>query len=513
MTEPRICPTCKAEIPADAPPGVCPLCALRAGYRREPTTRPGSDASGTPPLSPEELSRRLPELEDFSLIGPGGMGTVYRARHRTLERSVAVKVIHPDLRDRESFADRFVREARTLARLDHPSIVKVYDFGQRDGLSYLIMELVDGVTLRQAIDDGAIEPKEALSLVPRICEALQYAHDQGVVHRDIKPDNILLDRQGALKIADFGLAKLVGTATEPRLTGTEQVMGTPHYMAPEQIETPAQVDHRADIYSLGVVFYEMLTGDLPVGRFPLPSKRVAIDVRLDRVVLRTLEKQPSLRYQRARDLKTEVEALSDPDQHPAPRARRSPGAHDDESDDELWGSASLRSEGDRDDWDAEMLWSRRLRGYEYRSTKTLWGWPLVHVLFAPNRFGVARGIIAIGDCAVGGIALGSLAVGGIALGGLSVGLVGLGGVAIGLLVALGGVALGGAAAGGVAMGLAAVGGQARSLFELSAANLEQLRFVAWAVGTLASVVAVAAVLMWLTATGGRARGKTNRKAG
>ena len=513
MTEPKICPTCKTKIPADAPPGVCPFCALRAGYRREPTTLPGSGASEATRLSPEELSRRLPELEEFSLIGPGGMGTVYRARHRELERPVAVKVIHAHLLEREGFRDRFAREARTLARLDHPNIVKVYDFGERERLYYLIMELVDGVTLRQALDGGAIEPKEALSLVPRICDALQYAHDQGVVHRDIKPENILLDRQGALKIADFGLAKLVGTATEPRLTRTEQVMGTPHYMAPEQIETPSQVDHRADIYSLGVVFYEMLTGELPVGRFPLPSQRVAIDVRLDRVVLRTLEKQPGLRYQRARDLKTEVEALSDPDQHPAPRARRSPGADDGESDDELWGSASLRSAGDWDEWDSEMLWSRRSRGYEYRSEKTLWGLPLIHVLFSADRMGVARGVVAIGERAVGLVAVGGMAVGGITLGGISLGLVSLGGIALGLLVGLGGLAFGGVAAGGVAMGLAATGAEVRSFLELSAANVEQVRFVAWAVGTAASVVAVAAVLMWLTATGGRARGKTSRKAG
>ncbi len=513
MTEPRMCPTCKAEIPPDAPPGVCPFCALRAGYRQEPTTRPGPDASHTPPLSPEELSRRLPELEDFSLIGPGGMGTVYRARHRTLDRPVAVKVIHADLRERDTFADRFIREARTLARLDHPSIVKVYDFGQRDGLSYLIMELVDGVTLRQAIDEGAIDPKEALALVPRICEALQYAHDQGVVHRDIKPDNILLDRQGALKIADFGLAKLVGTATEPRLTRTEQVMGTPHYMAPEQIETPTQVDHRADIYSLGVVFYEMLTGELPVGRFPLPSNRVAIDVRLDRVVLRTLEKQPGLRYQRARDLKTEVEALSDPDHIPAEHARRFSAERDGASDDDLWGSAYLGSTGDESEWESEMLWSRRSRGYEYRSEKTLWGLPLIHVLFSADRMGVARGVVAIGERAVGLVAVGGMAVGGITLGGLSFGLISLGGIALGLLVGLGGLAFGGVAVGGVAMGLAATGEEVRSFLELSAANVEQVRFVAWAVGTLASVVAVAAVLMWLTAIGGRARGKTNRKAG
>ncbi len=434
------------------------------------------------------------------------MGTVYRARHRTLERPVAVKVIHAHLLEREGFRDRFAREARTLARLDHPNIVKVYDFGERERLYYLIMELVDGVTVRQAIDEGAIEPKEALSLVPRICEALQYAHDQGIVHRDIKPDNILLDRQGALKIADFGLAKLVGTATEPRLTRTEQVMGTPHYMAPEQIETPAHVDHRADIYALGVVFYEMLTGELPVGRFPRPSKRVGIDVRLDRVVLRTLEKQPDLRYQRARDLKTEVEALSDPDQAPAERAHG-------ESDDDYWGSAYLGSTGDQDEWESEMLWSRRSRGYEYRSEKTLWGLPLIHVLFSANRMGVARGVVAIGERAVGLVAVGGMAVGGITLGGLSFGLISLGGIALGLLVGLGGLAFGGVAVGGVAMGLAATGEEVRSFLELSAANVEQVRFVAWAVGTLASVVAVAAVLMWLTATGGRARGKTNRKAG
>ena len=161
------------------------------------------------------MSRRLPELEDFELIGPGGMGTVYKARHRELERPVAVKVLHAHLQDDAAFAERFVREARTLARLDHPNIVRVYDFGHREGVYYLVMEFVDGATLRQAIAAGGMAPKDALSLVPRICEALQYAHDQGVVHRDIKPENILLDRAGAVKIADFGLAKLTGTSAGP----------------------------------------------------------------------------------------------------------------------------------------------------------------------------------------------------------------------------------------------------------------------------------------------------------
>ena len=238
MTQPRICPECKAEIPIDAPPGVCPYCALRAGLRWENATRPDRQWGPSTPLSPEELSRRLPELENFELIGPGGMGTVYKATHRELDRPVAVKVLHAHLQDDAAFAERFVREARTLARLDHPNIVRVYDFGHREGVYYFVMEFVDGATLRQAIAAGGMAPKEALALVPRICEALQYAHDQGVVHRDIKPENILLDRAGAPKIADFGLAMLTGVTGSTRLTGTAQVMGTPHYMAPEQIEHP-----------------------------------------------------------------------------------------------------------------------------------------------------------------------------------------------------------------------------------------------------------------------------------
>ena len=243
------------------------------------------------------------------------MGTVYKARHRELERTVALKALHPHLQqDDPSFAERFLREARTLARLDHPHIVRVYDVGHREDIYYLVMEFVDGVTLRHAMSADRFTPAQTLAVVPRICEALQYAHDQGVVHRDIKPENILLDRSGAPKIADFGLALLTGKSTEPRLTQTAQVMGTPHYMAPEQIEDPGAVDHRADIYAVGVVFYELLTGELPVGRFPPPSHKVEVDVRLDQVVLKTLEKEPRLRYQHASDLSDEVRSLS---AHPA----------------------------------------------------------------------------------------------------------------------------------------------------------------------------------------------------
>ena len=178
-------------------------------------------------------------------------------------------------------------------------------------LYYFLMEYVDGVNLRQLMQAGELTPQQALAIVPQICEALQFAHDEGVVHRDIKPENILLDKRGRVKIADFGLAKLAaGSPEEFTLTGTHQVMGTLRYMAPEQMEGSHAVDHRADIYSLGVVFYEMLTGELPLGRFEPPSKKVEIDVRLDEVVLRALEREPERRYQHASEVKTDVESIS-----------------------------------------------------------------------------------------------------------------------------------------------------------------------------------------------------------
>jgi hypothetical protein len=172
------------------------------------------------------------------------------------------------------------------------------------------MEYVDGVNLRQAIRDKQLAPPQALDVVGQVCGALQFAHAAGVVHRDIKPENILLDRNGVVKIADFGLAKLRGaSAANLQLTATNQVMGTPHYMAPEQMERPQEVDHRADIYSLGVVFYELLTGELPLGRFPPPSQKAGTDARLDEVVLRALERDPGRRFQQAGEVKTAVESL------------------------------------------------------------------------------------------------------------------------------------------------------------------------------------------------------------
>ena len=166
------------------------------------------------------------------------MGAVYKARQKELERVVALKILPPGMGKDPAFAERFTREAKALAKLNHPGIVTLYEFGKADGLFFFLMEFVDGMSLRHLLEVGRISAREALAIVPQICDALQYAHDQGIVHRDIKPENILLDRQGRVKVADFGLAKIVGAGAEeaaagggaggrPRLTEAGQVMGTP----------------------------------------------------------------------------------------------------------------------------------------------------------------------------------------------------------------------------------------------------------------------------------------------
>jgi len=305
----RVCPKCGTPVPAEAPHGLCPKCVLEAAATATETGRP--EGKRAEPPSPESVASAFPQLEILNLIGAGGMGAVFKARQPKLERFVALKVLPEELAVDPAFAERFGREARTLARLNHPNIVTVYDFGQSGGLFYLLMEFVDGVNLRQAMQTGHFTPQQALTLVPKVCEALQFAHDEGILHRDIKPENILLDSKGRVKIADFGIAKLVG---EPRpitkLTATGAAIGTPNYMAPEQIEHPEDVDQRADIYSLGVVFYEMLTGELPIGRFAPPSEKTLVDPRVDAVVFRALEREREKRYSNAGEVKTSVESIT-----------------------------------------------------------------------------------------------------------------------------------------------------------------------------------------------------------
>ena len=307
----RPCPRCLSPIPERAPGGLCPRCLLD-GANAPTDAGLGPQSWKTPTLA--EIASAFPGLEVLGHLGTGGMGCVYRVRERDSGRISALKVLPRELAADPAFVERFEREARTLARLRHPHIVGVHGFGQAGGFCFLLMEFVDGANLRQALQSGRFTPQQALALIPPICEALQAAHAEGVLHRDIKPENLLMDAEGRVKIADFGIAKLLegpgaSSAEEYTLTRTGARIGTPHYMAPEQVETPEQVDHRADIYSLGVVFYELLTGELPLGRFPAPSIKAGLDARVDDIVFRALAKERELRQQTADQVKAEVEGL------------------------------------------------------------------------------------------------------------------------------------------------------------------------------------------------------------
>ncbi|HEY1080650.1 MAG TPA: serine/threonine-protein kinase [Prosthecobacter sp.] len=398
------CPACGTPVPENAPQGLCPHCLLAGALQTAP-------AHASPPVAQEaspELRAAFPQLKIHEWLGAGGMGRVFKARQPSLDRWVALKVLPADQARDPEWAERFTREARALARLNHPHIVQVHDFGSvligGQLQPYLLMEFVDGVNLRQAMQTGSLTAREALAIVPKLCDALQYAHEHDVLHRDIKPENILIDAGGRVKIADFGLAKLRDEAVPDfTLTQSGARLGTLAYMAPEQVERPQDVDHRADIYSLGVVFYEMLTGELPLGRFPAPSECNGSDPRLDSVVMRTLEKQRDKRFQNASDLKSGLETAGSSTQPPAP-ARP-------------WNEVN----------------------YEYRSKASLAGWPLLHISFGKDpqtgRMRRARGVVAIGGHATGLVALGLVAFGGVAWGVCSVGLLAMGVLCAGLATA------------------------------------------------------------------------------
>jgi serine/threonine protein kinase len=319
MNTPSLCPECRRPLPPTHE--VCPACLLAQGLA---TVTGGEAGSALPDVG--EIQMRFPQFEILECLGRGGMGIVYKARQKSLNRLVAIKVLAPEREHDSHFAARFTREAEILARLNHPHIVTIHDFGESGGLFYLVMEFVDGVNLRDILSEGRMEPRQALAIVPEICDALQYAHDQGIVHRDIKPENILLDRNGRVKVADFGIAKLagveVGNASDggpvaSHLTAAGKVLGTPAYMAPEQMTEPDKVDHRADIYAVGAVFYQMLTGETPKESAPPPSRKVTIDVRLDEIVLRALEKDPERRYQKVSEVRTRLDTLGAPPPSPA----------------------------------------------------------------------------------------------------------------------------------------------------------------------------------------------------
>ncbi len=270
----------------------------------------GSPESPQPDLAGELLppGSLLGQYRLEEVIGEGGMGRIYRATHLHLDRVLAIKVLAPRLSKDAALVQRFQREARALARLSHPHIVSIHDMGSQGEVHYFVMEYVEGVNLRQLMATGEVTPQRALALVARICDALHYAHDCGIVHRDIKPENILIDKAGQPRVADFGLAKVLrGDAAPANLTGTNVVLGTYNYMAPEQ-KRSAKVDHRADIYAVGVVLYELLTGKLPAGHFPPPSRSAQVDATVDQLVLKALQAEPEQRYQSAHDLGSDIDS-------------------------------------------------------------------------------------------------------------------------------------------------------------------------------------------------------------
>jgi hypothetical protein len=317
---PPRCPVCGSAAESPESLAVAGTAATVAPPVSEQPTLPprtSSAESATPsemaPVAAEaaltaDLLPRVPGFDMLAELGRGGMGVVYKANQSRLDRLVAIKILPAEAGRDPAFAARFTREAKSLARLNHPNIITIYDFGQADDQSYFVMEFVEGANLRQRIRAGRMPPQEVFRVVGQICDALEYAHERGIVHRDIKPENILLDPRGRVK------------------TGPWQMVGTFHYMAPEQLDNPLGLDHRADIYSLGVVMYEMLTGHRPVGRFEPPSHLAAVDPRVDAVVLKALEREPARRFGSAAELKVALESIGAAAPAPVPTKELTPRA-------------------------------------------------------------------------------------------------------------------------------------------------------------------------------------------
>src|SRR6185295_3814636 len=287
----------------------------------QPTPEPGgTPASGDGTAGVEVATQApiplttplvIPGFELTEILGRGGMGEVWKARQISLGRTVAIKLLPPKLAQDAEFVARFEKEATALASLSHPNVIQIIDRGVAGDHYYFVMEFVEGRSLREVMQASRLTPADALKIVAQICRAIDYAHEKHIIHRDLKPENILVDARGHVKVADFGLAGFRGHDSEKQhLTATAVAMGTLNYMAPEQRRDAKSVDGRADLYSLGVILYEMLTGELPLGRFKLPSERLAgLDLRVDEIVVKSLEPDPEQRYQRASAIGAALESI------------------------------------------------------------------------------------------------------------------------------------------------------------------------------------------------------------
>jgi len=245
-----------------------------------------------------------------AIIGAGGMGVVYRGIQVSLNRPIAIKLMRRGDGAAYAFEDRFRREAIAMGQLTHPNIVAIYDFDliENDYL-FFAMEFVEGTDLAEIMRTGGMTPQLTMLLLPQICHALEYAHSRGIVHRDIKPANIMVTRRGEVKVTDFGLAKKFDQMNS-FVTMTNMIMGTPEYAAPEQVDAHREVDHRADIYALGVMIYQMLTGGLPRGSWQPPSVKPGVDPRLDAIVVKAMMQDRNQRYQSITELRLAIEEIT-----------------------------------------------------------------------------------------------------------------------------------------------------------------------------------------------------------
>lgn len=262
------------------------------------------NSSFTPPEL-DEIAALLPQFEILSFIAKGGMGAVYLAKQKSLDREVAIKILPRSFGEDEAFRSSFEAEAKSMAKLNHPNLIGIYDFGQIDGMLYIVMEMVHGSSLYHASYGKTIDQAEAGRIICEICRGLDNAHQQGILHRDIKPANILLDDQLSPKIGDFGLARPIGDHE------SDTAYGTPGYTAPEVVHNPSAVDESTDLYSVGAMLYELLTSKLPEKPYMPAATLVGCDTRFDDIVRKAMNGDPILRFRTAQSMVEAIEAIID----------------------------------------------------------------------------------------------------------------------------------------------------------------------------------------------------------
>jgi eukaryotic-like serine/threonine-protein kinase len=343
-TATTVCGKCGAEIPADGRQGACPACLLETGLGLladevgssrcdDRTPQRGVPTRGRTVL-PAKMLGDFGDYELLEEIGRGGQGVVYRARQKSLNRTVALKVIGLGQWATEAHLKRFRREAEAAASLEHPGIVPIHEVGERDGSCYFSMKFIEGGQLDEVVRHSPMSTREAAELIAKVARTVHYAHEHGILHRDIKPGNILLDQKGEAHLTDFGLARLV--ETESTVTRTLEVLGTPSYMAPEQADSSnTKLSKATDVYGLGAVLYQLLTGHPPFAggttyvtikllleTEPRPPRLLnpKIDRDLSTICLKCLEKDPQRRYTSALALAEDLEHWT---KHEPIRAKRS----------------------------------------------------------------------------------------------------------------------------------------------------------------------------------------------